>query len=279
MSLDELARKVLNALEKGGRAYWDKTHGRYKITDPETGGTFYAPKELKSVIDDFRRRRGKRTGSSSDQSSSSSTPPTVPGPARHELLQALENDANTMITILKSRLDPKLPVMTKFVEDVSWWQHLMLDFSKQAVPEVFSLMGAEDIDVRNPEATAQKMVSKLKAIKEMAAKAGEAEARIKAVEEKYRAELEAYKEKVRELEYALGKYKEVIDEQGKMIDFLAEKAKKTNFYLMHTLPLYLAEEDRPLYYMIVSKLKEIWCPEELAKAEQGRASPTIPSAR
>jgi intergrase/recombinase len=142
---------------------------------------------------------------------------------------------------------------------------------------------SEEIDLEDPKATAMRIVRRMRAVKELASKAKELEARLTSevakVEEKYRAELEAYKERVRELEEALRKYREVIDEQGKIIDDLATKTKKTIFYILYTLPLYLTEEDRPLHHMIVNKLKEIWCPEELAKTEQGRAGLTIPSAR
>jgi len=260
-------KQVEKLLEEGYKLHYDKRNDQYKVYDPRV------KRHVATISRSLTPAVRALLGSKSSERPPPPPPPLgPPRPSRQELLQAFEDDVQAMITMLKSRLDPKLPLMAKFVEDISWWQHLMLDFSKRAVPEVFSLMSAEDIDVRNPEATAEKMVSKLKAMREMATKAGEAEARIKAIEEEYKAKLSA-------LEDALKKYKEVIDEQGKIIDDLATKTKKTISYILYTLPLYLTEEDRPLYYMIVNKIKEIWCPEGLAKAEQGRASPTIPSTR
>jgi len=168
------------------------------------------------------------------------------------------------------------------VMDAAWFEKVKRTVGVCAMAE-FWPESSEEIDLEDPKATAMRIVRRMRAVKELASKAKELEARLveerAKVEEKYRAELEAYKERVRELEYALKKYREVIDEQSKIIDDLATKTKKTIFYILYTLPLYLTEEDRPLHYMIVNKLKEIWCPEELAKAEQGRAGPTIPSAR
>jgi hypothetical protein len=238
-------------LAEGATIHFDRKNKMFRVYDPRTKARRYVDSSLTSYVAKLYEQQKGRRERPPPPSSSSSTSSTVLGPSRQELLQALEDDANTMITILKSRLDPKLPVMTKFVEDVSWWQHLMLDFSKQAVPEVFSLMGAEDVDVRNPEATAQKMVARLKAIKEKALKAEELEAKAKMVEEEYKAKLSA-------LEEALRKYREVIDEQGKLIEDLVERSKKTIAFFMVVLPEKLPMEVRPLYKKLASGVKTLW---------------------
>jgi hypothetical protein len=232
----------------GERVRYDKARRRYFLENRATGKKELISEALEGAAQQLLEQQRGRSSSQAQQ-----TPPPPPplGPSRTELLKALEDDANSMITIMKSRLDPRAPVMTKFVEDVSWWQHLMLDFSKQAVPEVFSLMGAEDIDVRNPEATAQKMVGKLKAIKEKALKAEELEAKAKTVEEEYKARLSA-------LEEALRKYKEVIDEQGKIIEDLVERSKKTIAFFMVVLPEKLPMEVRHLYRKLASGVKTLW---------------------
>jgi len=238
-------KQVEKFLEEGYRLHYDKANDQYKVYDPRVKK--HVATISRSLTPAVRALLASRLKSSERPP----PPPPPPGPTRHELLQALEDDANAMIAVMKSRLDPRAPVMTKFVEDVSWWQHLMLDFSKQAVPEVFSLMGAEDIDVRNPEATAQKMVSKLEAIKEKALRAEELEAKAKTVEEEYKAKLSA-------LEEALKKYREVIDEQSKIIEDLAERSKKTIAFFMVVLPEKLPPETRLLYKKLASEVKALW---------------------
>jgi hypothetical protein len=238
-------------LAEGATIHFDRKNKMFRIYDPRTKARRYVDSSLTSYVAKLYEERKRLREQPPPPSSSSSPSPAVPGPSRQELLKALEDDANSVITIMKSRLDPRAPVMTKFVEDVSWWQHLMLDFSKQAVPEVFSLMGADEVDVRNPEVTAQRMVSKLKAIKEKALRAEELEAKVKTVEEEYKAKLSA-------LEEALRRYKEVIEEQGKVIEDLAERSKKTIAFFMVVLPERLPPETRSLYRKLASEVKALW---------------------
>jgi hypothetical protein len=268
---EELVRLV----KSGWSVQYDSTNDRYKLYNPETKERILVARHLNPIAKlYYKGRRTERDGRGEGEVSGASNP-LAGGPS-------LDDDRKLFLELLRGKVNSRTPVWTLMVMDAAWFEKVKRSVGVCAMAE-FWPESSEEIDLEDPKATAMRIVRRMRAAKELASKARELEAKLveerAKVEEKYRAELEAYKEKVRELEEAIGKYKYMVDELLKMVDFLTEKAKKTNFYLLYTLPLYLTEEDRPLHYMIVNKLKEIWCPEELAKAEQGRASPTTPSAR
>ena len=268
---EELVRLV----KSGWSIQYDSTNDRYKLYNPETKERILVARQLNPIAKlYYKGRKTERDGRGEGEVSGASNP-LARGPS-------LDDDRKLFLELLRGRVDSRAPVWTLMVMDAAWFEKVKRSVGVCAMAE-FWPESSEEIDLEDPKATAMRIVRRMRVAKELASKAKELEARLveerAKVEEKYRAELEAYKERVQELEYALGKYREVIDEQSKIIYDLATKTKKTVFYILYTLPLYLTEEDRPLHYMIVNKLKEIWCPEELAKAEQGRASPTIPSAR
>jgi hypothetical protein len=266
---------LVKLIKSGWSVQYDLTNDRYKLYNPETKERILVARHLNPIAKlYYKGRRTGRDGRGEGEVSSTSSP--LAGGL------SLDDDRRLFLELLRGRVDSKAPIWTLMVMDAAWFEKVKRSVGVCAMAE-FWPESSEEIDLEDPKATAMRIVRRMRAAKELASKAKELEAKLveerAKVEEKYRAELEAYKEKVRKLEEAIGKYKYMVDELLKMVDFLTEKAKKTNFYLLYTLPLYLTEEDRPLHYMIVNKLKEIWCPEELAKAEQGRASPTISSAR
>jgi len=266
---------LVKLIKSGWSVQYDSTNDRYKLYNPETKERILVARHLNPIAKlYYKGRKAERDGRGEEEVSGASSP--LAGGL------SLDDDRKLFLELLRSRVDPKVPIWTLMVMDVAWFEKVKRSVGVCAMAE-FWPESSEEIDLEDPKATAMRIVRRMRTAKELASKAKELEAKLveerAKVEEKYRAELEAYKERVQELEYALGKYREVIDEQSKIIDDLATKTKKTISYILYTLPLYLTEEDRSLYYMIVNKLKEIWCPEELAKAEQGRASPTIPSAR
>jgi hypothetical protein len=267
--------ELLRLVKSGWSVQYDSANDRYKLYNPETKERILVARHLNPIAKLYYKGRKTERDERSEGKVSGASNPLAGG-------LSLDDDRKLFLELLRGRVDSRAPVWTLMVMDAAWFEKVKRTVGVCAMAE-FWPESSEEIDLEDPKATAMRIVRRMRAVKELASKAKELEARLveerAKVEEKYRAELEAYKERVRELEYALKKYKEVIDEQGKIIDDLATKTKKTIFYILYTLPLYLTEEDRPLHYMIVNKLKEIWCPEELAKAEQGRAGPTISSAR
>jgi hypothetical protein len=172
-------------------------------------------------------------------------------PAVRPLDRALREDVKLIVSTIKQRLDPKAPIITKWTENIAWWNHLIMDTATYLLPELLSLLRTEEIDLANPEMTAKNMVSKFKAVRETARRAEE-------VEGKYMAEIESLKRRVADLESILDKCMEVIREQGRLIEDLADKAKKTIAFFVVYVPNYLPEDARAPYRALAAKVKEIW---------------------
>ena len=175
--------------------------------------------------------------------------------------RSVESDINFMLTVMRNRLDPKHPIMTKMITDVSWWLHLILDFSKYAIPE---LMGDDVlVDVSNPEVTAQELVRKLRRIKSSAQEVEEklrqydeamkeAEARIRALEEENRALREALEELKR-------LYNRVVDETKAMLEDMKRRTSATILFIVKEVPQALPPQVRALYlHTVMPKVREIW---------------------
>ena len=175
--------------------------------------------------------------------------------------RAVESDINFMLTVMKNRLDPKHPLMTKWISDVGWWLHLILDFGKFAIPE---LMGDDVIvDVSNPEVTAQELVRKLRRIKSSAQEVEEklrqydeamkeAEARIRALEEENKALRQALEE-LKQL------YNTVVDRTRAMIEDIRRRAQATIVFIVREVPQALPPQVRALYlHTVVPKVRELW---------------------
>jgi hypothetical protein len=172
-------------------------------------------------------------------------------PVARPLNRVLEEDTRLIMDAIRQKLDPKAPIITKWTENIAWWNHLIMDTATYLLPELLSMLRAEEIDLENPEATSKNMVSKFKAIRETAR-------RVEELEAKYSAELEALRRRAADLESLLNKYVEVIREQGRLIEDLADKAKKTIAFFVVYVPNYLPEDARTPYKALASKVKEIW---------------------
>jgi len=175
--------------------------------------------------------------------------------------KAVESDINFMYMLMKNRLDPKHPLMTKWISDVGWWLHLILDFGKFAIPE---LMGDDvHVDVSNPETTAQELVRKLRRIKSQVQDVEErlrkydeamkeAEARIRALEEENRALRQALEE-LKQL------YNRVVDETKAMLEDMRRRTSATILFIVREVPQSLPPQVRAVYlHTVVPKVREIW---------------------
>jgi sugar-specific transcriptional regulator TrmB len=245
---------VLKLREQGYSFHYDKRNDIFKIYDPRTKK--YVGTISRRLTEAVKALLGMRTRKEEKA-------PPSPGPRREEIEKGLEDDVQFMITTMKQRLDPKLPVMTKFVEDVSWWQHLMFDFSKMAVPEVFALMKADDIDVKNPETTAERMVNKVKELKEVARKVSELESRLKTVEGEYQARISALESENAMLKDLVKKYEDLYDKAVETalskIEDLKRRIEETIVLITREVPSVLSEEERTKYLALVyPKIEKIW---------------------
>jgi len=161
-------------------------------------------------------------------------------------------DIKFIMDAIKQRLDPKHPIMTKWVSDVSWWTHLILDFSKLVLPDILRLLDEKDIDIHNPEATARNAAAKFRSVKQLA-------------EERAEKILE-YESKIKELEGEVGvlrseneKLKELVEEYKRLFDEAIEKTSTTIVFIVKYVPEALSPEERATYLHVVgSKMKELW---------------------
>jgi hypothetical protein len=167
------------------------------------------------------------------------------------LSRVLEEDVKLIVSMIKQKLDPKAPILSKWIENISFWHHVIYSTSAHLLADLLSMLGEGEIDLSNPEVMVKNMVAKFRLLKVRALKAEEVEA-------KYRAELEALKQRVADLESLLGKYAEVIREQNKLIEDLAGKTKRTIAFFVVEVPNYLPEDARAPYRVLAAKVREIW---------------------
>jgi uncharacterized coiled-coil protein SlyX len=170
----------------------------------------------------------------------------------HARSRVLVEDTRLIVNTIRQKLDPKAPIIAKWTENISWWHHVIIDTATYLLPELLSMLRAEEIDLSNPEATAKHMVSKFKAIKEKVQSVEEVEA-------KYAAELEVLKQRVAELERRVREYGDVIAEQNRIVGELAERVKRTIAFFVLEAPNYLPEDAKTQYRILASRaVREIW---------------------
>jgi hypothetical protein len=165
--------------------------------------------------------------------------------------RVLEEDTRLILNAIKQRLDPKAPILSKWVENISYWHHVILDTSTYLLADLLSMLGEGEIDLSNPEVMVKNMVAKFKLLKTRALKAEELEA-------KHRSEVEILKQRISDLESQIKQYHEIIAEQNKIIDDLADKIKKTIYFFTVYVPNYLPEDARLAYRVLTRKVAEIW---------------------
>jgi len=254
--------------DQGYRVKYSPKKDRFYVKDPRTGREEIVSRDLNELARMYFERQ--KAGSK----------PSNPGEAGLEQgsvgdvdVSSLAEETKFLVSQLRQRLDPKLPIMTKFVSDTSWWLHLRLDFTRLVLPELFSMMSKEEIDIANPEVTARNMASKVLALKAEASRAreledklraltGEFEARLREevsrVESKYAVEVEALKAKLREYEGVIATYDTVVRGLADALATLAGKAERT-MRLVSRFIAGLPEDVRGEYEVKVApRIREIW---------------------
>jgi len=161
-------------------------------------------------------------------------------------------DVAFIMGAVKSRVDPRAPIQTKWVEDLSWWQHVILDTSMYLLPELMSMLSSDEVDLENPEATARAMVSKFKSIKQLA------EERAKVVSE--------YEARIRELEAKVAGYRELVEKYRKALeeavgyleDFKSKASRTINFLVVYVPQAFSGYERAKYLSMVIPHLREVW---------------------
>ncbi|RLG86316.1 MAG: hypothetical protein DRO39_03525 [Thermoprotei archaeon] len=168
--------------------------------------------------------------------------------------RAVEDDVNYMLMVMRNRLDPSHPIMTKMITDTSWWLHVILDFGKLAIPE---LMGDDvHVDAGNPEVTAQELVRKVRRLK---AEAQGVEERLAAME----SEVKALKEENERLRGLVREYRRLVDEAiektSRLVEDLRGRVAQTLVFIVRVVPQALSPEERARYmHVVIPKLRSLW---------------------
>jgi len=177
----------------------------------------------------------------------------------HRSDDVVMEDVEFIMNIVRDKLDPKHPIKTKWVSDVSWWTHLILDFSKLVLPDVLKLLDEKDIDIRNPEVTARNAATKFRALKQLAEERAEKileyENKVKELEGEVKS-LQKENESLRKL---IDEYENALQSLKSVIDDLRYRVRETLVYIVKYIPQALSPSERATYiHVLVPKLKELW---------------------
>ena len=159
-----------------------------------------------------------------------------------------EDDVKSMLSIVRSRLDPRHPALQKLIVDTSWWFHVILDFSKQAIPELMGYLSSDEVDVEDPEATAKNIVRKLRMIKTSYERA-----------KKLEAEAERLRRENEELRELIDEYDEALETVKNFAEEMKKRVKEMLVFLVRTVPRALSGWDRAVYmHVVFPKIRELW---------------------
>jgi len=172
-------------------------------------------------------------------------------------------DARFIMDLVKKRLDPKHPIMVKWIDNVAWWNHIILEFSKSLLPDAFRLLDEHEIDRRNPEVTAANIVKKFRAFMKLAEERAE---KLEEYEEKIRAlesEVERLRGENKYLRELVKDYKTLVDdtlnETRRAIEDLKSRVVKTIVFIVKYVPEALSPTERSKYYhVVIPKIRELW---------------------
>ena len=259
-------KELFKLLEQGWRIHYDKRNKRFKVADPKTRKSVNVSHEL----DDLCRYFYKKMKAEKKKSKSGESDEEVVGVEESSFRKisekvivkdtVVQDDVKFIVNLTKQKVDPKAPLITKWTENIAWWNHIILDAATYLLPELLSMLRSEEIDLSNPETTIRNIIIRFKAVKGSAAKISE-------IESKYISEIEALKKRIAELEDVLRKYEEIIDEQNKIIDYFTKKTKETMSYIVLHIPNYLPEDVGTQYKVLLSHIREIWS-EEMSSEER-----------
>jgi len=235
-SEEELRRLVL---QEGWRIYRDARG--FKLYDPQSRRQVRVSKSLEQLCEYYyQQQRSEGRGRRS--------PPAPPPPPSSSIT---EDDVRFIMSVVRARLDPKAPIMTKWIEDLSYWHHVIVDLGAGLLPDLLAMLADSEIDRRNPERLVESMVSKFRLLKSRAAE-------VERVEAGYRARLEELERRVAELEGLLARYSEELRGAAEAIEVLADRAKRTLAYFLVEVPRRLSEEARSEYLQLARGVVEVW---------------------
>jgi hypothetical protein len=162
-----------------------------------------------------------------------------------------EEDYSHIVSLIRQRVDPRAPILQKWVEDIAWWQHVLHDTTTKILPDLLSRLSINEIDLENPERTAEAMVRHYVELRTAAQGA-------QALRQKYEEELKARDEKIRMLEDRLKLLQDAYNQLKDLYDSLAARTKRTlEFFLRQIVP-YLPSDAQDVYRVLASRVQKIW---------------------
>jgi len=162
-----------------------------------------------------------------------------------------EEDYLHMVSLIRQRVDPRAPVLQRWVEDVAWWHQVLNDTVVKLLPDLLSRLNVNEVDLEHPERTAEAMV---RHYMEMVTAARNAEA----LRRKYEEELRAKEAKIKALEGRLKVIQGAYDDLERLFDSMIARTKKTlEFFLRQIVP-YLPSDARDVYRVLASGVQRIW---------------------
>jgi hypothetical protein len=212
----------------------------FKVKDPQTNTWERVSVELNDVAAKLyaqqKYERAKRAGAEGTEGGGKG---------------GIEGDYAYIIGLIRQKIDSRAPILQKWVEDILWWQHVMRDVNTKILPDLLSRLSINEIDLENPERTAENMV---KHYVEMRTAAQGSEA----IRQKYEEELRVRDEKIKMLEERLKLLQDAFNQLKDLYDSLAARSKRTLEYFLVQIVPYLPRDAQQTYRVLASKVQQIW---------------------
>ena len=119
------------------------------------------------------------------------------------------------------------------------------------MPDLLARLRVEEIDLENPEKTAEALVRHYVELRTAAQNA-------EALRQKYEEEIRIRDEKIRALEDRLRKLEWAFDSLDKLFVDLVTRTKRTIYFFLAQIPPYLPAEARRTYRLLASRVQDIW---------------------
>jgi hypothetical protein len=211
----------------------------FKVKDPQTNTWERVSVELNDVAAKLyaqqKYERSKRAGAEGAEGGG----------------KGIEGDYAYIIGLIRSKIDSRAPILQKWVEDILWWQHVMRDVNTKILPDLLARLSINEIDLENPERTAENMVKHYVELR-TAAQGSEA------LRQKYEEELRARDEKIKMLEERLKLLQDAFNQLKDLYDSLAARSKRTLEYFLVQIVPYLPRDAQQTYRVLASKVQQIW---------------------
>jgi len=163
----------------------------------------------------------------------------------------LEGDLAYIIGMIRTKVDSRAPILQKWAEDILWWQHILSDTTTKILPDLLARLRVEEIDLEDPEKTAEALVRHYVELRTAAQGA-------EAIRQKYEEEIRVRDEKIKMLEDRVKLLQDAYNQLKDLYDSLAARTKLTLEYFLRQIIPYLPRDAQETYRVLASKVQKIW---------------------